>query len=55
MGNDFSDETPTVEIPHETLSQIAAQWREQIATSERPTVNIRPRRFVDAECVEVQA
>jgi hypothetical protein len=50
-GNPINDfvgaEEPTQPIPHETLSEVSARWRaevaaREIATSERPTVNIRP-------------
>lgn len=43
--DDFSSETPTQPIPKETLLEVRDRWvaeRAGIATSERPTVNIRP-------------
>lgn len=37
------DEEPTKPYPPETTAQIAEMWQQDIATSERPTKNIRPR------------
>ncbi len=36
------DQEITAPAPRETLDQIAKQWLLDIASSERPTVNIRP-------------
>lgn len=37
------DDEPTQPYPPETTAQIAEWWHEELATSERPTKNIRPR------------
>lgn len=46
---DEFDEAPTVEVPAETMAQEALRWQAdraaldaRIASSERPTKNIRP-------------
>lgn len=41
--NEFDDEEPTQPVPAETLAEVSNQWRNEIATSERPTVDIRKR------------
>jgi hypothetical protein len=35
MPADFTDEAPTMEIPYESLSEVAAKWRAQVALEEK--------------------
>jgi hypothetical protein len=49
MDDAFETEQPTQRIPVETLAEVAAAWRAQLAT--RPTVNLRPRLAADAQAV----